>query len=124
LNPILVVAGAKACRQRLVQVLVHAGYHVVEAETGRTALSIAEHSAPKLILIAIVMPDIGGLEIAAQLQENFGREAPPIILLGALPPIGLNDEPLASLVSGYLNMDVSPVELLATVQSQLVLSSS
>jgi len=119
-----VVAGAEACRQRLVQVLVQAGYRVIEAETGRTALSIAQHSAPKLILIAIVMPDIGGLEIAAQLQENFGREAPPIILLGALPPIGLNDEPLASLVSGYLNMDVSPVELLATVQSQLVLSSS
>jgi CheY-like chemotaxis protein len=122
-KPILVVAGVRAHRRRLAEVLAHAGYSVIKAQTGESALKLAQDIPPGLALIAIVMPDINGLEIAAQLHQSLGNESPPIILLGAIRPIGLEEEPLASLVSGYLNIDVSSSELLATVRSQLVMSS-
>ena len=123
MRPILVVAGVRTHRRRLAEVIAHAGYSVVEAETGQSALKLAQDNPPSLALVAIVMPDINGLEIAAQLHQSLGNESPPIILLGAIRPIGLEEEPLASLVCGYLNIDVSSSELLATVRSQLVMSS-
>ena len=118
MKPILVVVGGVQSRDRLVEVLLRAGYNVAQADSGKSALSIARSNPPGLIFIAIVMPDISGLEIAAKLREILAS-TPPIILLGSIPPIGLHDEPLASLVDGYLNINVTSSELLATVESQI-----
>jgi two-component system OmpR family response regulator len=108
-------------RHRLVEILVQAGYAVVEADSADKALKVAGSALPELILMAIVIPDLNGLEIAAKLRGHL--ESPPIILLGSIPPIGINDEPLASLVNGFLNIDASPDELLAVVRSQVSMSS-
>jgi len=118
-KPILVAVGVAQSRRRLVEILIDAGFKVVEADSGVHALTLAHVTPPKLILISIVMPDINGLQLAAQFQEDLRGETPRMILLGSIPPIGLHDEPLASLVNGYLNLDVSPLELLTTVRSQL-----
>ena len=122
MKPILVAVGVANSRRRLVEILVDAGYKVVEADSGELALTVAHTTPPKLILVSIVMPDITGLEFAAQLQQSLADRTPPMIVMGTIPPIGLNDEPLVSLVDGYLNLDVSPVDLLTTVQSQLVMA--
>jgi CheY-like chemotaxis protein len=121
-KPILVAVGVAQSRRRLVEILIDAGYKVLEADSGERALSLAHTTPPKLILVSIVMPGITGLEFAAKLQQSLAARTPPMIVMGTIPPIGLNDEPLASLVNGYLNLDVSPVDLLTTVQSQLVMA--
>ena len=110
-------------RHRLVTVLREAGYSVAEADSGESALTIAGSASPNLVLIAIVMRDDNGLEVAAKLRRSANGESPPppIILLGTVTPVGMNEEPLASLVSGYLNIDVSPNELLGAVSSQLAM---
>lgn len=123
MNPILVVVGVADSRQRLVNILLQAGYNVAEADTGERALEFARAVSPTLIFMSIVMPDLTGLEIAAKLRQNADNGSPPIILLGTIPPIGINDEPLASFVTGYLNMDVSSSDLLATVRSHLSIDS-
>ena len=116
---ILVVATGQL-RHRLVTVLRQAGYSVAEANSGESALTIARSALPKLVLIAIVMPDGNGLELAAKLRRSANGESPPsIILLGSVTPVGMNEEPLVSLVSGYLNIDVSPNDLLVVVRSHL-----
>ena len=115
---VLVVAAAES-RRRLVEMLFQAGYVVAEADSGESALKTVDSVLPDLILMAIVMPDTNGLEIAATLRRNLNSKTPPIVLLGSIPPIGINDEPLASLVSGYLNIDASSNELLAMVRSKL-----
>lgn len=116
--PILVVA-ATEFRSRLAGILREAGYTVAEADSGETALATASSVSPRLILMAIVMPDGNGLEIAANLRQYLNSESPPIILLGTITPIGINDEPLASLVNGYLDINVSSDDLLAAVQSHV-----
>lgn len=118
MSPILVVASTES-RNRLVGILREAGYVVAEADSGQSALISARSVSPELILMAIVMPDINGLEVAAKLRQQPNSELPPIILLGSITPIGINEEPLVSLVNGYLDIDASSDDLLATVRSHL-----
>ena len=120
--PILVVAATES-RDRLARILRAAGYTVAEANSGRSALQMVRSVAPELILMAIVIPDGNGLEVAASLRQRLNSELPPIILLGTITPIGIDDEPLASLVSGYLDIDVSCDDLLAAVQSHVTVAA-
>ena len=117
MSHILVVAPTES-RNRLVNILRQAGYEVAEADSGESALKTARSVSPQLILMAIVMPDINGLEVAAQLRQHLNSEL-PIILLGSITPIGIDEEPLTSLVNGYLDIDASSDDLLAAVRSHV-----
>jgi len=117
--PSILVAAPTESRRRLVDILVRAGYTVAEADSGDSALKTMGALSPDLILMAIVMPDTNGLELAAKLRRNPNSESSPIILLGSIIPLGINDEPLASLISGYLDMNVPSGDLLTMVQSKL-----
>lgn len=119
---ILVVAPRES-RNRMVNILRQAGYTVAEADSGQSALKTARSVSPELILMAIVIPDSNGLEVAARLRQHLNSQSPPIILLGTITPIGIDEEPLASLVSGYLDIDVSSNDLLASVQSHLTITN-
>jgi len=118
LSTVLVVAAAES-RSSLVNVLREAGYVVKEADSAESALEIAQTASPALILMTIVMPRNNGLQVAAKLRQQLNSNLPPIILLGTITPIGIDEEPLASLVSGYLHLDVSSAELLAAVRSHI-----
>jgi two-component system cell cycle response regulator DivK len=119
---ILVVAPTET-RGRLVNILRQAGYAVAEADSAQSALKTARSLSPELILMAIVMPESNGLEVAASLRQQLNFELPPILLLGTITPIGIDEEPLASLVSGYLDIDVSSDDLLAAVQSHVTITN-
>lgn len=117
--PSILVAADTESRRRLVDILFRAGYSVAEADSGESVLKTVGSVSPDLILMAIVMPDTNGLEVAAKLRRNHNSDSPPIVLLGSITPIGINDEPLASLISGYLDINVSPGDLLIMVRSKL-----
>lgn len=119
LMPSILVAADTESRRRLVDILFRAGYSVAEADSGESVLKTVGFVSPDLILMAIVMPDTNGLEVAAKLRRNQNSHSPPIVLLGSITPIGINDEPLASLISGYLDINVSPGDLLIMVRSKL-----
>jgi len=117
--PSILVVAATESRRRLVDILFRAGYAVAEAYSREGVLGIVRSVSPDLILMAIVMPDTNGLEVAAELRRNLNSDCPPVVLLGSITPVGINDEPLASLISGYLDINVSPGDLLMMVQSKL-----
>jgi CheY-like chemotaxis protein len=48
--------------------------------------------------------------------EVLEADSGEIVLLGHVPPILMEAEPLASIVDGFLNIDVATDELLATVR--------
>ena len=120
--PSILVAADTESRRRLGDILVGAGYSVAEADSGESVLKTVGSVSPDLILMAIVMPDTNGLEVAAKLRRNQNGDPPPIVLLGSITPIGINDEPLASLISGYLDINVSPGDLLMMVRSKLAMN--
>lgn len=120
MRPILIAASASQSRHCIADVLTRTGYEIVQADSGLAAVEVAPTLVPGLILMAIVMPELNGLQTAARLRTFVDLKHVPIILLGALPPLGIHDEPLASLVNGYLSVDASTDEVLACVSKQYV----
>jgi CheY-like chemotaxis protein len=114
--PVLMVVGAS--ESGFAQVLSRAGYKVVEADSGEKALELAPSVLPEVILMAIVMPQLNGLQTAVELRRLPGSRTTSIILLGSIPPIGIDQEPLTSLIDGYLSMNASARDVLACVSSR------
>ncbi|MDP9170818.1 MAG: PAS domain S-box protein, partial [Acidobacteriota bacterium] len=69
---ILLVEDEAALRQLFLQTLTEAGYTVLEAANGEEALRVAaEHTGSiDLLLTDVIMPKMGGAELAAELRGN------------------------------------------------------
>jgi CheY-like chemotaxis protein len=102
-------------RTRFSDIVSDAGYHAITADSVDAAVHLATSKSPNLVLLAIVMPELNGLQTAARLRSLPVTRDIPIVLLGSLPPVGLDEEPLASLVDGYLEWDAPADELIACV---------
>jgi two-component system response regulator DesR len=83
---------------------------VARARDGREALRLVEEHAPDVVLTDIEMPEMGGLELAAELR----RRANParVVIVTTFARSGYLQRALAAGVSGYLLKD-SPADQLA-----------
>ena len=59
------------------------GCETMRAEGGRAALALFESSAPDLIILDIVMPEIDGLEVLARVRAHETRGDTPVVLVTA-----------------------------------------
>jgi DNA-binding response OmpR family regulator len=69
---LLVVDDDDGVRKLVVDVLRQRAYRVLEARNGRHALEVArKHDGPIHLLVTdLVMPELGGAELAAELRRN------------------------------------------------------
>jgi CheY-like chemotaxis protein len=63
--------------------LEKAGWSVSEAENGRVALERVAANRPALILLDLMMPEMDGLELAAELHRRAEWRSIPIVVLTA-----------------------------------------
>jgi len=105
----------KVC-ETLDRYLAHAGYVTASALDGAKALEIVQTFAPDLIVLDLMLPRVGGLEICRMLRET---SAIPIIMLTAKTT---EHDKLTGLSLGaddYLTKPFSPRELVARVEAVL-----
>jgi len=105
----------KVC-ETLDRYLAHAGYVTASALDGTKALEMVQTFAPDLIVLDLLLPRIGGLEICRMLRET---SAIPIIMLTAKTT---EHDKLTGLSLGaddYLTKPFSPRELVARVEAVL-----
>lgn len=60
------------------------GYHTVTAHTGHRGLQLARSERPDLILLDIRLPDIDGLSVCHELNDDSETCGIPIIVLSAM----------------------------------------
>ena len=100
--------------------LRHAGLEPRHAVDGRTALEIAATWLPDLVVLDLMLPGVGGLEVCRRLREKDGAQASlPVIMLTAL---GEESDRVLGLESGaddYVTKPFSPRELTLRVQAVL-----
>jgi DNA-binding response OmpR family regulator len=63
--------------------LKQAGFAVVTAADGAEALNKARAAAPQLIVLDLMLPEIGGMEVCKMLRRDPATAAIPIIMLTA-----------------------------------------
>jgi two-component system, OmpR family, response regulator len=78
---ILVVDDEPSITDLLSTALRYMGYEVTVASTGMAALEAAAISAPHLVVLDVMLPDIDGFEVCRRLREQ--RDFVPVIFLSA-----------------------------------------
>jgi two-component system alkaline phosphatase synthesis response regulator PhoP len=99
--------------------LEHAGYAVVTASDGPSALAAARTRHPDLVVLDLGLPELDGLDVTRQLRSGATTGQLPIIMLTA------RDDELDKLLGlelgadDYLTKPFSPRELVARVRAVL-----
>jgi two-component system alkaline phosphatase synthesis response regulator PhoP len=99
--------------------LDRAGFRVIVAGDGATALRLAHAERPSLLVLDLMLPGMDGLDVARALREDPATHALPIIMLTARVE---EAERLIGLELGaddYITKPFSPRELVARVRAVL-----
>jgi len=94
-----------------------AHYRVLEAENGRTGISLAVDAIPDLIISDVMMPEQNGYEVCLALKNNENTSHIPIILLTAKADLDDKIEGLATGADDYLLKPFDERELLVRVDN-------
>ncbi len=81
MTTILVVDDELLVADIVVFALEDAGYRVLRASNGVTALEQLGREAVSLVITDYMMPTMNGVELAEAIQAAGGRDAPPVILM-------------------------------------------
>ncbi len=116
---VLVVDDERNIRNLLRMYLEQAGFSVVEAEDGETALHIVKSGTPPdLVILDLMLPGVDGLEVCRRLQASDHRDI-PILMLTA------RDEDVDKIVGleigadDYVTKPFNPREVVARVKAIL-----
>ena len=116
---ILIVDDDPDIRALARQALGQAGHIVVEAPGGREALAVIEADMPDLVLLDLLMPEPGGLEVLRILRGRPATAALPIVVLTALDDEGTTRAGFELGATDYLTKPFSIPQLAARVRACL-----
>ncbi len=85
MKSILLVEDSRFLRLANERALVKAGYSVVTAGDGEEALRIAYAMIPDLILLDMLLPTLGGVQVLQALRSNVLTALIPVVVLSSLP---------------------------------------
>lgn len=85
MKSILLVEDSRFLRLANERTLVKAGYSVVTAGDGEEALRIANATIPDLILLDMLLPTLGGVQVLQALRSSVLTAHIPVIVLSSLP---------------------------------------
>src|SRR6266700_2163961 len=80
---ILVIDDESVLVETIAYNLEQAGYQVITAEDGTSALQAAYRELPDLIILDIMLPEMDGLEVCRQLRRESSTATTPIMMLTA-----------------------------------------
>lgn len=121
MSPLLMVVDDEPVNVHLLERLLAKDYRLLTARNGETALELLADQPVDLLLLDIMMPGIGGLEVLQTIRATQDATEMPVILLSAL-----SDAPHVALglrmgANDYITKPISTEVLLARVQTQLTL---
>jgi DNA-binding response OmpR family regulator len=105
---ILVVEDEKQIADMISFKLSNAGHKVVRAPDGEQAMIVANRELPNLILLDVMMPGLGGVEVLRRLKNDPVLRTVPVIMVSAK---GHERDVLSGLRGGAIDYIVKPFSL-------------
>lgn len=81
---ILLVEDSKTIRRENEAALQKAGYEVICAEDGESALQLTQEHKPDLILLDMIMPKMNGPEVLQHLKSDPATSGIPVVVVSSL----------------------------------------
>lgn len=119
---VLLVDDSGLARRSTRRVLERAGYTVVEAEDGLSALERFAIEKPDLVLLDLVMAGMYGLDVLAKLRE-MDPEA-RVVVMSADVQTSSRDMVQSAGASGFINKPAPPAVVIEMVEKVLAGSAS
>lgn len=101
-------------------ILTVEGFEVVSVEDGRLALQTAKEHRPDLILLDVMMPEINGFEVLAQLRHDEATKDIPVIMLTALAQRSDVAKAVEAGVDDYVAKPFEPGDLIERIRKAIV----
>jgi len=95
------------------------GYEVAVARDGDEALRKVGEIQPDVILLDVMMPKMGGFEVARRLKENDETKTIPIVMVTALSEVKDRVKALEAGADDFLSKPIDKTELTARLNSLL-----
>jgi len=96
------------------------GYDVVTAENGKTGLKLVEKEKPEIILLDLMMPEMRGDEMLAELRKQpWGKDIKVIILTNmgeTEAPKGISE---LNVIDFIVKADMTPKQVADKIKSAL-----
>ncbi|MBC8509489.1 MAG: response regulator [Chloroflexi bacterium] len=118
---ILVVDDEPANLGVLFEYLQDAGFKVLVAENGRSALERVERTQPDIILLDVKMPDIDGFEVYRLMRERGKTDRTTVIFLSVMSEAETVAKGLELNAVDYITKPFQPLEVIARVEKHLAL---
>ncbi|MDX1483932.1 MAG: response regulator [Alphaproteobacteria bacterium] len=100
-------------------ILAARGYALITAATGPEAIERLKETAPDLIIMDIVVPEISGLDLIRFVKADEALSAIPIVAVTSLPAQLYKDQIMAAGCDAYVAKPLSVTTLWATVDHLL-----
>ena len=100
-------------------VLLNAGFGVIEARTGEEGVARAQDSQPDVILMDLQLPGINGTQALRLIRNNPSGVDVPVVALTAFAMVEDRDRALLDGFDGYLSKPISVRDLPQQVASFL-----
>jgi signal transduction histidine kinase len=119
MSKILVVDDDAHLREAIADALTAAGHAVQVAENGRQGVAAALAIPPDLVLCDVVMPDLDGFGVVAQLRHDPRTALVPFVFLTAVADASALRTGMDLGADDYLVKPVSTEQLLRTIDARL-----
>src|SRR5262245_57366362 len=95
------------------------GYYVIEADTGESAITVAQRERPDLIIMDMLMPGMNGLDATQEIRQDQTLRQTPIVAVSAY---GVDEYRSLALEAGcdeYVSTPFDPAALAEIIASLL-----
>ena len=116
---ILVVEDQEDNRRIIRDLLMSAGYELIEATDGEAGVRLAETERPDLILMDVQLPGLDGHEATRRIKQNPELRHIPVIVVTSYALSGDEAKAIAAGSDAYVAKPFSPRQLLATIRKFL-----
>jgi len=120
-RPKLLVVDDQPINIQVMHQIFGGDYQVFMATNGAQALSICQTNPPDLVLLDIVMPNMDGFEVCAQLKANETTCNIPVIFVTAHTDAAQETHGLSLGAVDFIAKPVNPAVVRARVKTQLTL---
>ncbi len=113
---ILIVDDDTGLTQLLQLVFESRGFWVTTAYDGAQALQSLEKELPEVIVLDLMMPGVGGLEVCKLVRQNPRTAHIPIIVLSAMPNESAHQDAMDAGATEYLIKPIRPSDLIKHIR--------